>query len=164
MSKQLLLNIPKRFQIDLEKSDLAEGIIFFKEIPEKDAYKDIAEHLFIGKNIYYISSEGVIDTWVTDVPEKCLFKDNSTSIEQLESILALNMLCNVAKYLNGDWLPKNGESHYFLMLNMKNNKLETLIDTTILCSSIYFKTDILAQQAIEILGEETTRKALILNH
>jgi hypothetical protein len=82
--------------------------------------------------------------------------NNSVTAEQLESILALNKLCNVAKYLNDGWLPdwKNQKinatnAKYYICFNYFSNILS--IDITYQCkeSSVYFKSKELAIKAIE---------------
>lgn len=88
---------------------------------------------------------------------------------QIEHLLCLNKLINVAKYLNDkendkkfpDW---NDVNQYKFTI-MIDNEYGLYIDhnTDSYSGSVYFKTKKLAQQSIEILGEETIRKALTLN-
>lgn len=68
---------------------------------------------------------------------------------------------NVAKYLNKDWQPNwfdNKESKYYIFIY--NGKID--ISNTVLsnCLEVYFKSKELAQQVIDILGEETIKLAL----
>ena len=70
---------------------------------------------------------------------------------------------NVAKYLNGDWEPNwndLSEPKWYISYNPRYFKLNT--NWAVLCklSSAYFKSEELALQAIEILGEEEVKKAL----
>ena len=72
---------------------------------------------------------------------------------------------NVAKYLNGDWQPdwnnKDGyEYKYYLFIDYPSNKIK--IEHLVSCcpNDIYFKSEEFAQQAVDILGEETIRLAL----
>lgn len=94
--------------------------------------------------------------------------NSSTSKEQLEAILALNQLCNVAKYLNKDWLPdfnNTNEKKYYFYIN--KNKLQTSWgwgDWWGDGGSVFFKSEKLIIKALEILGKETIKRALTLNH
>jgi hypothetical protein len=161
--KELQINCPKGYQIDQDKSDLTKGIVYFKEVGE--SYDDVAKRLFKGQTWYYINSNGEI-TNIFGIAGRN-FPNNSLTREQLESFLELNKLCNVAKYLNGDWLPDWGdirEWKYSVYYDYKSNTLD--VDRTDSCSysEIYFKSKELANQAIAILGEDSIRKALTLNH
>ncbi len=142
--EKLQINCPAGYEIDTDKSDLSKGIVYFKESKKYLSYNDVAKELF------YHNYE----------------KNNSTTKEQLESILALNMLCNVAKHLNGDWLPKINSSgkHRNYCICFTSNKFVIDDFTYVQHSNVYFKSKELALQAIEILGEETIMKALTLNH
>jgi hypothetical protein len=125
-------------------------------------YNDIAKNLFTGKDLWNLEEGDVdkLDWSLTDI----LYADNSKTREQLESILALNKLCNVAKYLNGDWIPNFMDSSrkwYIYISEGGALNIHNFISTKF--SIVYFKTEQLAQQAIEILGEEEIRKALTLN-
>jgi hypothetical protein len=90
---------------------------------------------------------------------------NDIAEEQLESILALNKLCNVAKYLNKEWLPNwddTYEKKYYFSISLDELLICPIYTTN--DGAVYFKTKELAQRAIEILGEKEIKKALILNH
>lgn len=86
---------------------------------------------------------------------------NCTSEKQAQKLRAINQLMNVAKYLNGNWQPdwdNSKEAKYYLYFYGKH-----YIDCSyqyIYCL-VYFKSSELAQQAIEILGEETIKLALL---
>lgn len=102
----LQINIPKGHIVDLEKSDLKLGVIHFKKVEEVMNYEDVAEKLFLNNKTYFVSAgTKEIERWDTSSDKYYINSGNSTSREQLESIMALNKLCNVAKYLNGDWVP-----------------------------------------------------------
>lgn len=162
--KQLQINCPEGHEIDQEKSNLLEGIVYFKEVKKVLTYEDVAEKLFNCRSVYYIGDSGELNCticssdWIVD-------NNVSTTEAQLESILALNKLCNVAKYLNEGWLPNwsNGSVNKYT-LSIYRNKVAIEDWSTLNTSSVYFKTEELAQQAIDILGEDEVRKALTLNH
>ena len=86
-------------------------------------------------------------------------------VHQLECIIAKNMLANVAKYLNNGWKPSKTDVGHFsawvLYATPNKNYIGYVIITD--CSqnsNALFKSPELAQQAIEILGEETIKLAL----
>lgn len=75
-NNQLTINIPKGMEIDLEKSNLAKGIVKFKK-------KDI--------------------TYVQECPTN--FSGLRVRNHCLDKILAISQLMNIAKYYNRDWEP-----------------------------------------------------------
>lgn len=162
--KDLKINCPEGYEIDMYKSNLSEGIVYFKEVEKVLKYQDISNLLFLDKKSYYIDGEGEVEDYEITHNDYESY-NHSTTKDQLESILALNKLCNVAKYLNGDWLPnwEDGEYKYIFSLIKGNNiKIDNWLSTTF--TGVYFKTKELAKQAIKILGEEEIKKALTLNH
>ena len=166
--KHLTITSPARHEIDLDKSNLSTGEIYFKEVKKTITYNDVAAKLLIGNRIYYINVFGDVES-TTGGKNTSMDSNNSTTREQLEAILNLNKLCNVAKYLNGDWLPicvKDGNINikYYISMDSINLKLEVYSTQIYRESVVYFKTEELAKQAIEILGEDEIRKALTLNH
>ena len=70
---------------------------------------------------------------------------------------------NVAKYLNGDWEPNftnRNQNKWYIYYDFEDLKLDTGICVYYRYSVIYFKSEELARQAIEILGEDEVKKAL----
>lgn len=89
------------------------------------------------------------------------FNIGAKSQKQIAKIQAINKLLNVAKYLNGDWHPdwndaKNMKFCFYIYDNKLTINYNMLTNTTF----VHFKTEQLAQEAIDILGEETIRTAL----
>lgn len=85
------------------------------------------------------------------------------SKNQIEQLLALNKLMNAAKYLNGDWEPdwhSSKETKWCLFFDNCKHKITTSTWQTSHYGCIHFKSEELALQAIEILGEEEIKKAL----
>ena len=119
-NNQLTINIPKGMEIDLEKSNLAKGIVKFKK---KDiTYEDILQ---------------VIDSVKLRVSTYCIDK-----------ILAISQLMNIAKYYNGDWKPdwnNLNECKYHIMCN--NGAYA--VDYSYIYSNIYFKNREDAQAVID---------------
>lgn len=85
----------------------------------------------------------------------------ATSQQQLQQIRALNKLMNVAKYLNGDWEPNwNDEFENKFCIHYALGKLYLSSKQRANYGCVYFKSEKLALQAIEILGEDEVKKAL----
>ena len=165
--KTLNINCPEGYTIDQDKSDLTKGIVHFKECKKIETYEDVARELFTTECYRTRESGKIIAYWLEDNDTKKdeLSVTNSTTREQLESILALNQLCNVAKYLNGNWLPVINDStmkYSLFMNNTKDISINFVFNT--MTSVVYFKTKELAKQAVDILGEDVIRQALTLNH
>ena len=84
----------------------------------------------------------------------------------MKKILALNNLMLVAKYLNKNWVPEFNryrQAKYYITIS--DNKLS--IDRCYCVNKgagIFFRMEELAQQAIELLGEETIKLALSPNY
>ena len=135
--------------------ELVESI---RKKEKKLTYKKICKKL---QPIYYIESDGYVDKALDFLKDA----NCATSKEQLESILALNKLANVAKYLNDGWLPdwdnKTEPKYYMLKVN---NHLEIRAAYTLADGNLFFKSWEHTNQAIEILGEKEIFKALTLNH
>lgn len=125
---------------------------------ETITYEDIVKELFKNKTAYYISSDNV-KMFCTDCYS---FNDvnNLYSIKQGEKLIALTKLINVAKYLNGDWKPdfEKSKCAYFIEEHYDNIKIVNYccLNSGTPC----FKSEELAKQAIDILGEEIIRIAL----
>lgn len=156
--KEVKITVPEGYEIDKENSTF-ECIKFKKK---GLTYEDVAEKLFKNKKTYFIGVSALILDYI---PSSIVATDsnNATSEKQLQRLLALNKLMNVAEYLNGNWKPdwKNVNcAKWFISWSYVQNNFE--IDSQYLYQSvnIYFKTPDLALQAIEILGEEEVKLAL----
>lgn len=155
--KEQIIQLPDNFEV----KEIKDGKIILVE-KEKLTYEDVAKKLFYNNiNTYCISDIGSVLSY------KCgstyIYPNNCVSKKQAEKLLAINKLMNVAKYLNDGWQPNwinEEEGKYYIQIDNICNDLH--IDCTGLFndSIVYFKTEELAEQAIEILGEETIRLAL----
>ena len=157
--KQITITITDNCEL---KKDGNTYTIVEKE--KKVTYEDIARELFGSKNdIHYIGEYG--DIFRTKA--KHIYDlNNCTSKKQARKLLAINKLMNVAKYLNGDWQPDwkdIDESKYFIS-NYDAGTLDIDEDIVYQNSYIYFKSEELAEQAIEILGVETIKLALCTDY
>ena len=131
-NNQLTINIPKGMEIDLEKSNLAKGIVKFKK---KDiTYEDILQ---------------VIDSVKLRVSTYCIDK-----------ILAISQLMNIAKYYNGDWKPdwSNIDKYkYYIIYNGGDDTYEVDYNSIYTNSNIYFKNK---EDAITVIDNPNFRDIL----
>jgi len=159
--KEQIIRIPDTLEI----KEIKDGKIILVEKEHKLTYEDIARELF-SKPTFYIGVCGDIET-ADCLSNYATNSNNCTSKRQGEKLLAINKLMNVAKYLNGDWQPDweyIHENKYYISID-HDCKVLRIDDIRIMQSSdIYFKSKELAQQAIEILGEETIRLALCTDY
>lgn len=149
-TKEVKIEVPKGYEIDKENSTFER--IKFKPIKKAITYDDVINELF-KVNDRYITTFSCLKSW-KDV--------TCTSTKQTNKLIAINRLLNVAKYLNGDWQPNwkgTEEDKYYLYLY---DERYINIDSTYKHKrcSVYFRSMKLAQQAVEILGEETIKTAL----
>lgn len=140
MEKTIEFQIPEGYVLDKDNS--TENVIRLKPIKKTITYEDIVKKLYPGK-CYYINN-------------------NQTSERQISQLLYLNKLMNVAKYLNGDWKPdfKSEQHKYYMSYDSGIKKLSICYRQYMHDGCVYFKSEELAYQAIEILGEEEVKKAL----
>lgn len=155
---KLEVEIPEGMEIDWQESAKQKKIVLKKK---QLTYEEISNALFEEKDNYFITSFGQILPNI-DCAKKD-FPNIAASKHQLQCILAKNKLANVARYLNGDWTKKEQEDspNWVIFFNTLLNQI--IIQKTSLYSeetNVLFKYKELAQQAIEILGEETVKLAL----
>ena len=89
LDNKLIIDIPKGMEVDIEKSDLKAGIIAFKKRPF--SYEDVISTL--------------IDRGLSPVVA------NVTN-SNVEKIVALDKLMDIAKCYNGDWKPDWNSKEY----------------------------------------------------
>ena len=94
--KKLKINIPEGYEIDREKSTFE--CIKFKPIKRYITYEDVCNSILEAG--YYTNSYGKIAGSITYAPDLRAGKNNATNKKQLERILALNQLLNIAEYYN----------------------------------------------------------------
>lgn len=141
-TKELKIQVPEGYEIDKENSTF-ECIKFKKKA---------------------ISFVDIIDKYENErsYPVKLL----ATSNNHMNKLIAINSLLLVAKYLNKGWIPNfNSCKHRNYYITIRGNKL--FIDYCFCVNTgavAYFKNEELAQQAINILGEEVIKQALSHNY
>ena len=95
-NNQLTIDIPEGMEIDLENSNLAKGIVRFKQ--SIITYKDVEDTLKLGINCKSI-----------------IINESNAS-----KLVALSKLMNIAKYYNKDWKPdwnNSDKSKYYIRYN-----------------------------------------------
>ena len=160
-AKELKIEAPEGYEVDWENSSM--NTIRFKPIEKKITYKDICRELFLNKPSWRLRDTGVIGCANCTSSAIIHHSSISTSYKQLEQLLALNKLMNVAKYLNGDWEPdwrSSKETKWCLSFDNCKHKITASNWQTSNYGCVHFKSAELANQAIEILGEDEVKKAL----
>lgn len=159
-NKEVKITVPEGYEIDKENSTF-ECIKFKKK---QLTYRDVAKKLFTHKDCFFPDTDGKVH-YVDSLVAGHTQPNNCTSRKQAEKLLAINKLINVAKYLNDGWEPDWGNvtSDKYL-IDIHHNELSVWLVNARNCALAYFKTEELAEQAIEILGEETIRLALCTDY
>lgn len=153
-SKNLTIIPPEGMEAYQEGNEIK-----FRPVKKKLTYENVAEELFYNEDVwrfenYAVNKYAKVVNWH--------YCTNCTSEKQAQKLRAINQLMNVAKYLNGGWQPNwetDDEFNYFIYVDSKG-VLSIGSHAFTHSSEIYFKSKELAQQAIEILGEETIKLAL----
>ena len=153
--RKLEIEIPDNKEIDWEASAKQKQIVF-KE--KQLTYEDMCIKLFAEEH-YYTDVNGTIG----HMRGANTCPNNASTEHQLKCIIAKNKLANVAVYLNNGWNPNvKIECGYCIALDCYNKLI--INHCGVLCEhssgKVIFKSEELAQQAIEILGEDVIRLAL----
>ena len=128
-NNQLTINIPEGMEIDLEKSNLAKGIVKFKK-----------------KDITYGDILQVTDSVELRISTYCIDK-----------ILAISQLMNIVKYYNGNWNYKVNSSERGYMIAYDKTRIiddsyqivHINSDTDMYFGNIIFKNEADAQAVID---------------
>ena len=131
-----------------------------KEVDEPITYYKLSKDLFLGTKPYYwnvntdIESE-TIDTYECNAEFVSLFNCNSEA--PVKRLMAFNKLPNIAQYLNKGWKPNffSSSKKYFIWKCGITGKYTVGYNTDFNEGSVYFKTEDLAKQAIDIMGEQS---------
>lgn len=98
-TKELKIQIPKGYKIDIENSTFE--CIKFKPIKKDIIYEDVFNTIFVKGDTYFTNDYGYICQCVMpDWANKILLNKNiATNKKQLEKLLALNKLLNIAEQM-----------------------------------------------------------------
>ena len=145
-NNQLIIDIPEGYEIDKENSTFE--CIKFKPIKKYLTYKEIAEKL--NKDICFFIAKGKIQSYA-----QYASYDNpgvANSYRQIEKILAINQLMNIAKYYNGDWKPdwnNKYELKYCISFTTITNSYNIASRAQTYLNAIHFKNQEDAQAVID---------------
>lgn len=156
-TEEIKITVPEGYEIDKENSTF-ECIKFKKK--KGLTYLNIHKALFGDGNYYYISIGGNIARGENSSVGE--FSHLAKHSSQLERILAINKLMNVAEYLNGGWKPdwEDNTDKWYLLWQGYRKEFDTIGLSHVQYPGPVFRTQDLALQAIEILGEEEVKLAL----
>lgn len=96
-TKEVKIQVPEGYEIDKENS--TSEYVKFKLIKKDITYKEVCDSLFKDKGGFFTSSSGKINYNCT-LGLGAMDKNNAKNKKQLERILALNQLFNIAEYYN----------------------------------------------------------------
>ena len=120
-TKEIKINVPEGYEIDKENSTFER--IKLKPI-KKLTYKDVAEELFF-EGLFAIDFNGEIRHASSSSNSQC-DRNNATNKKQLERLLALNQLLNIAEYYNRK-SPKEGNKVYCINFDERNKTTEYFV-------------------------------------
>ena len=146
-TKEIKINVPKGYEIDKENSTFE--CIKFKPIKKELSYKDVTEGLFDSTGFYITSHGGVLTFDKNDGKDD---KNNATSKKQLERLLALNQLFNIAEYYNKKSPKEEKKIH---CINFDKRNLEYFIQD--------YTSSIVVRGLIPIFNNREDAKAVIDN-
>lgn len=156
-NKEIKITVPEGYEID--KANSTFECIKFKK--KEISYKDICRSMTDADDgFYYI--EGCMITHDDRKHYNDFWMVGAPSYNQIAQIVALNKLMNVAKYLNKKTLMWDYEdkTKWYIYYDHREGALDLAWKYTHQSSHVYFDSEAHAKQAIEILGEDTIKKAL----
>lgn len=154
-TKELKIQAPEGYEIDKENSTFE--CIRFKPI-HNPTYKDISNMLFNSDitDYYRINNMGKIDKYISHVTTfngdiNFYFRKNiALYIKQLEKLLALNQLLNIAEYYNKQHPKQKGDLYYITFQNKEGYKSSYYdLDDDLFGVVALFKKDEDAQSVID---------------
>lgn len=147
-TKEIKIKVPEGYEIDKENSTFE--CIKFKLIKKELTYKDVTEELFGDDICFYIDRRGeIVFTEHLAAKED---KNNATTKKQLERLLALNQLLNIAEYYNKK-SPKEEKKIYCINFDKRN--LEYYIQE--------YTSSIVIRGLVPIFNNKEDAKAVINN-
>lgn len=149
-TKEIKINVPEGYEIDKENSTYE--CIKFKPIKKELTYKDVTEKLF-GESGYYTNEDGIIMK-TNFVGEYCTkpYTNNATNTLQLNRLLALNQLLNIAEYYNKKNPKEEKKIH---CINFDKRNLEYFVQN--------YTSSIVVRGLIPIFNNKEDAKAVINN-
>lgn len=120
-------------------------------------FDQIMKSLFYNKTAWFVDMFGKIKSNQTTLYSD---RNNCTSQQHVEKWLCINDLLNIAHELNEGWEPDwtDRNQDKFSLTSLDNGGFDVEKTNTISHSFVYFKTESLAQEAIQIIGAEKLNK------
>ncbi len=122
-TKELKIQVPEGYEIDKENSTFE--CIKFKPIKKGITYRDVCDKILKNKINYYIDEYGNISDMTLET--SAYEKNNATNRKQLERLLALNQLLNIAEYYN-KLHPSNTLAPYVITGELHENSIIYTVD------------------------------------
>jgi hypothetical protein len=118
---------------------------------KKESMDEIMRTLYYKKEVFFVDMFGKVKSNQTTLYND---RNNCTSLEHINKWLSINDLLNVACFLNQNWQPdwenKTEKKYTFNIVG----EIVVIQQVENPISIVYFPSKDLAQQAIEIIGEE----------
>lgn len=138
------LMVRQKIEGDENSTDAGEG----KPI----TYDDICKELFLDKKTYWLGNKKTNYLYSDEYNYNDL--NNCTNLAQAKHVAAFIKLQNIAKYLNKGWKP-NFEDHSKNWYIYKDILCGVTFNYTTNQGTVYFKNADLAEEAIQLMGEES---------
>lgn len=116
-------------------------------------YDDVLKELFLDKIVSWVGTSKIHTATVGRDNYNDL--NNCTSYAQAKRLLAFNKLMNIAKYLNGEWMPDFDGDHENWNICKDGDTFIAMYTKTLNKASVYFKSEDLALEAIRLMGEDS---------
>lgn len=116
-------------------------------------YDDVLKELFLDKIASWVGISKIYTATVGRANYNDL--NNCTSYAQAKRLLAFNKLMNIAKYLNGDWMPDFDGDQENWNIGKEGDTFLAMYTRYVNKASVYFKSKDIALEAIRLMGEES---------
>ena len=116
-------------------------------------YDDVLKELFLDKIASWVGISKIYTATVGRANYNDL--NNCTSYAQAKRLLAFNKLMNIAKYLNGDWMPDFDGDHENWNIGKEGDTFLAMYTRYVNKASVYFKSKDIALEAIRLMGEDS---------
>lgn len=116
-------------------------------------YDDVLKELFLDKIAFWVGISKICTATVGSANYNDL--NNCTSYAQAKRLLAFNKLMNIAKYLNGDWMPDFDGDQENWNIGKEGDTFLAMYTRYVNKASVYFKSKDIALEAIRLMGEDS---------
>lgn len=116
-------------------------------------YDDVLKELFLDKIASWVGISKIYTATIGSANYND--QNNCTSYAQAKRLLAFNKLMNIAKYLNGEWMPDFDGNNKNWFIRIENGKYVARFFKWFNNGSVYFKSGEAANEAIRLMGEDS---------